>query len=259
RHHLRRDGDRREARVALAPAVGDRDLRASRPEPARRAGDDVPARGDDAAARGHGMRRSLHFVPGGNERMMQKALGTAADGLILDLEDAVTPERKPATRPVVRRWLETLPWGAKERWVRMNPIESEYGLADIEETIAGRPTGYVVPKPRRAEDVRRIVAAVERLEARHPLPCGSPPPLAPPPPPPGGVARARGARPARPALPGAPGGRRAPRAGEGPPAPPRRGGALPRLSPPRPRDVRGGRGGGRRRGHRHGVHRHRRP
>ena len=40
------------------------------------------------------MRRSLHFVPGGNERMIAKALSSPADGLILDLEDAVTPDKK---------------------------------------------------------------------------------------------------------------------------------------------------------------------
>ena len=119
------------------------------------------------------MRRSLHFVPGGNERMIGKALGLPADGLILDLEDAVTPDRKAATRPIVRRWLETLDFGDKERWVRMNPIFTEYAEADLEETIAGRPHGYIVPKPRRAEDVRRIVAIIERLEQRHGLPWGS--------------------------------------------------------------------------------------
>jgi citrate lyase subunit beta/citryl-CoA lyase len=119
------------------------------------------------------MRRSLHFVPGGNERMMQKALGLPADGLILDLEDAVTPEKKPSTRPIVRHWLETLDFGGKERWVRMNPIFSEYGEADLEETLPGRPTGYVVPKPRQADDIRRIVALLERLEERHGIPAGS--------------------------------------------------------------------------------------
>jgi citrate lyase subunit beta/citryl-CoA lyase len=119
------------------------------------------------------MRRSLHFVPGGNERMMQKALGLPADGLILDLEDAVTPDKKAATRPIVRHWLETLDFGAKERWVRMNPIFTEHAEADIEETIAGRPDGYIVPKPNRAEDIRKIVAIIERLEERHKLPWGS--------------------------------------------------------------------------------------
>jgi citrate lyase subunit beta/citryl-CoA lyase len=119
------------------------------------------------------MRRSLHFVPGGNERMLAKALTLPADGLILDLEDAVTPDQKAATRPIVRQWLETRDFGSRERWVRMNPIYSEYGESDLEETIAGRPHGYVVPKPRHAGDIRRIAAALERLEQRHRLPWGS--------------------------------------------------------------------------------------
>ncbi|HEV8440192.1 MAG TPA: CoA ester lyase [Methylomirabilota bacterium] len=119
------------------------------------------------------MRRSLHFVPGGNERMIQKALTLSADGLILDLEDAVTPDKKAATRPIVREWLETLDFGRRERWVRMNPIFGEHAVADLEETIPGRPHGYIVPKPRRAEDIRRVAAIVERLEQKHGLPFGS--------------------------------------------------------------------------------------
>src|SRR5262249_20488062 len=119
------------------------------------------------------MRRSLHFVPGGNEKMIQKALGLPADGLILDLEDAVTADRKAATRPIVRGWLETLDFGSRERWIRMNPIWSEWGAADLEETISGRPDGYIVPKPRRAEDIRQIVAILDRLESKHDLPFGS--------------------------------------------------------------------------------------
>jgi citrate lyase subunit beta/citryl-CoA lyase len=118
------------------------------------------------------MRRSLHFVPGGNERMVQKALTLPADGLILDLEDAVPPDRKVATRSIVRRWLESLDFGGRERWVRMNPIWGEHGEGDLEETIAGRPDGYVVPKPRRADDIRRIAAALDRLEHRHRIAVG---------------------------------------------------------------------------------------
>lgn len=119
------------------------------------------------------LRRSLHFVPGGNEKMIQKALSLPADGLILDLEDAVTPDKKVETRPIVRRWLETLDFGGREKWVRMNPIFSEWAEADLEETIAGRPDGYVVPKPRRASDIRRIAQILDRLEQRHGLEVGS--------------------------------------------------------------------------------------
>lgn len=112
-------------------------------------------------------RRSLHFVPGGNEKMIARALTLPADGLILDLEDAVAPDLKDATRPIVARWLTALDFGGRERWVRMNPIATGLGVADLEATIAGRPEGYVVPKPRHAGDIRAIVEVLDRLEHRH--------------------------------------------------------------------------------------------
>jgi len=126
-------------------------------------GRDAAARGTSAARR----RRSVHFVPGGNERMMARALTLPADGLILDLEDAVPPERKAATRPIVAGWLRELDFGGRERWVRMNPLATGLGQADLEETIAARPDGYVVPKPNRASDVRDIADLLDLLEQRH--------------------------------------------------------------------------------------------
>jgi citrate lyase subunit beta / citryl-CoA lyase len=118
-------------------------------------------------------RRSLHFVPGGQERMIAKALTLPADGLILDLEDAVAPDLKAQTRPIVRGWLTELDFGRRERWVRMNPIATGLGAKDLEETIAGRPEGYVVPKPRHAGDVREISQILDGLEHRHQIPHGS--------------------------------------------------------------------------------------
>src|SRR3989442_2866134 len=91
-------------------------------------------------------RRSLHFVPGGQARMLEKALTLPADGLILDLEDAVPPERKAGTRSIVREWLGR-DFGGPERWVRMNPIATGLGPDHLADTIAGRPTGSAVPKP----------------------------------------------------------------------------------------------------------------
>jgi len=118
-------------------------------------------------------RRSLHFVPGGNERMIAKALTLPADGLILDLEDAVPPDRKAATRPIVREWLEKLDFGGRERWVRMNPIFTELAAEDLEQTIAGRPDGYVVPKARRASDVHEVARHLDHLERAHGLASGT--------------------------------------------------------------------------------------
>jgi citrate lyase subunit beta / citryl-CoA lyase len=118
-------------------------------------------------------RRSVHFVPGGNEGMMARALTLPADGLILDLEDAVPPDRKVATRPVVARWLRDLDFGGRERWIRMNPLATGLGQGDLEETISSRPDGYVVPKPNRAADVRDIAHLLDRLEHRHGVANGS--------------------------------------------------------------------------------------
>lgn len=120
-----------------------------------------------------GLRRSFHFVPGGNEKMIAKALTLPADALILDLEDAVTVDRKTEARKVVLRWLQTLDFGPRERWVRMNPLATGFGEADLEGTIEGRPDGYVVPKPQNAGDVRAAAVILDRLEEKHGLPAGS--------------------------------------------------------------------------------------
>jgi len=105
--------------------------------------------------------------------MFTRAITLPADGLILDLEDAVAPDRKAATRGVVREWLAQKDFGGRERWVRMNPIATGLGEADLEETIAGRPDGYVVPKPGRAADIREVARILDRLEHQHGIPNGA--------------------------------------------------------------------------------------
>jgi len=105
--------------------------------------------------------------------MMAKALTLAADCLILDLEDAVTVDKKAEAREIVLRWLQTLDFGGKERWVRMNPLATGFGEADLEGTIEGRPDGYVVPKPRNAADIRAVAAILDRLEEKHGIQFGS--------------------------------------------------------------------------------------
>jgi len=92
------------------------------------------------------LRRSIHFVPGGNEKMLNKALGLAADSLILDLEDSVTPDRKGIARDAVCDWLVNADFKNQEKLVRINPMDSEWGREDLEAVLQHRPDGIVLPK-----------------------------------------------------------------------------------------------------------------
>lgn len=92
------------------------------------------------------LRRSIHFVPGGNDKMLNKALGLAADSLILDLEDSVTPQRKEAARSEVCDWLQDTNFGKQERLVRINPMDSAWGRDDLEAVLQQNPDGIVLPK-----------------------------------------------------------------------------------------------------------------
>lgn len=117
-------------------------------------------------------RRSLHFVPGANERLLQKSLESAADALVLDLEDALTPARKADGRETIARWLESVDFRGKERVVRMNPLDTPWGLEDLRATMTHPPDLYLVPKVSTLADLHRIDAEISRLEAEHGHPPG---------------------------------------------------------------------------------------
>ena len=118
------------------------------------------------------LRRAVHFVPGANEKMLAKSLELPADSLVLDLEDAVVPERKDAARDVVAGWLRDVDFGRQERVVRMNPLDSPWGERDLEVTMQARPDAYLVPKVRSRVDLEEIDRRLTELEARFGHPRG---------------------------------------------------------------------------------------
>lgn len=119
------------------------------------------------------LRRSIHFVPGDSDRMFEKALGLPADALILDLEDSVAPEAKSAARDAVRGWLRDADFGGRQKLVRVNPLASSWGEADIAVVVAGAPDGLVVPKVTRAGDIELVDGLVAAQERRAGLASGS--------------------------------------------------------------------------------------
>ncbi len=119
------------------------------------------------------IRRSTHFVPGANEKMLTKSLATEADSLILDLEDAVTPDNKDSARVTVAEWLADVDFGRQERVVRMNPLDSPWGRADLDGTMTNPPDAYLVPKVQGPQDVVEIDRIITELEAQHGHEAGS--------------------------------------------------------------------------------------
>jgi len=115
--------------------------------------------------------RSLLFVPGDDERKIAKALESAADALILDLEDAVAPQRKGAARELCASTLSSAKT-AKKLFVRINALDTADALSDIAAIIAGKPYGIVLPKCRGGDDVRVVGRHLAKLEAKEGVPQG---------------------------------------------------------------------------------------
>ncbi len=103
--------------------------------------------------------RSFIFVPTHSEKMMRKAQTFRADGVILDLEDAVAPEEKDASRERLERFLGELDFGYKSVFVRINAFETIWGRRDAEVVRSIKPDAVVVPKVKDLRDLE-VVAEI---------------------------------------------------------------------------------------------------
>lgn len=110
------------------------------------------------------MTRSLLFVPGDSGRKFDHAAASDADALILDLEDSVAPDQKPAARAQVRAMLERGAPG-KRLWVRINALDGGDALADLAAAIPAAPYGIVLPKCAGREDMRQLAHYLDAFEA----------------------------------------------------------------------------------------------
>ncbi|MEO6604616.1 MAG: aldolase/citrate lyase family protein, partial [Aeromicrobium sp.] len=105
-------------------------------------------------------RRSVLYMPGANERALEKAKGIDADALILDLEDAVSPDSKVEARDRVCAAVTSGEYGHRELAIRINGIGTEWHEADLVAAAAAGPDAVLVPKVNSAEEVRDHVASL---------------------------------------------------------------------------------------------------
>ena len=106
-------------------------------------------------------RRSVLYMPGSNARAIEKARELPADGIILDLEDAVAPEAKVMAREQIRKALEKGGFGDREVFVRINGLDTRWWVDDLHAVADVRPDAVLVPKisdPHQLQDLAaRIV------------------------------------------------------------------------------------------------------
>jgi citrate lyase subunit beta/citryl-CoA lyase len=106
-------------------------------------------------------RRSVLYMPGANERALEKAETIPADALILDLEDAVAPDAKAEARDRVCAAAASGRDGAKELAIRANGIGTAWHADDLAAIAKAGPAAVVVPKVNSAAEVHQIEAALE--------------------------------------------------------------------------------------------------
>lgn len=112
-------------------------------------------------------RRSLLFMPGSNARALEKAKTLPADGIILDLEDSVSPDAKATARDQVAAAVIGRGFGRREVIVRVNGRDTPWWLEDLGMAAKAKPDGVLVPKVQSTADLNAIADRFGDIGADH--------------------------------------------------------------------------------------------
>jgi len=121
------------------------------------------------------LRRSELSTPGSSEKMIAKAAGSDADFVFLDLEDAVAPTEKEASRAKIVDGLNNQDWGAKTRSVRVNGVHTPWCHGDVIDVVTGAGANLdviIIPKVKSPRDVWFVDDLLTQLETKLDLPVG---------------------------------------------------------------------------------------
>ena len=118
--------------------------------------------------------RSMLFVPADSGRKLAKGTASPADVLILDLEDSVAEARKDAARRMAAEFIAAQAARIAPRlFVRVNPLDTPFAMADLAAVVVPGLAGIVLPKSKSAADALRLSHGIDALEARAGLAAGS--------------------------------------------------------------------------------------
>ncbi|MCJ2008822.1 CoA ester lyase [Methylobacterium sp. E-041] len=111
------------------------------------------------------LRRSVLYMPGSNQRALDKAKTLPADCLILDLEDAVSMEEKDLARDQVCAAVKSRAYGDRELIIRVNAPQTPWGEKDLRAAIEARPDAILMPKVSSPAVLESIADHLEALDA----------------------------------------------------------------------------------------------
>jgi citrate lyase subunit beta/citryl-CoA lyase len=110
-------------------------------------------------------RRSVLYMPGSNQRALEKAKTLAVDGLILDLEDAVAPAQKLLARELVMSAINSGGYGQRELVIRINALTTEWGEEDLKAVAWSQAHAVCLPKIESATQILFVANALDSLRA----------------------------------------------------------------------------------------------
>ena len=117
--------------------------------------------------------RSQMYVPGDNWTMLEKVGKYGADVLLLDLEDAVALDKKDEARKLVAKALNEVDYKDSNKTVRINGMNTEYCIADLETIIPAKPEAIRIPKIETKDDVLKADKLISEIEKKNNLPEGA--------------------------------------------------------------------------------------
>ena len=110
------------------------------------------------------------YIPGNNPAMLLSGGVYGADSILLDLEDAVALTQKDSARILVRNMIRDIDYYDTEVCVRINHLDTPFGMTDLEEIVPLQPHAIRYPKTETIEELKRLISEIERIEDEHGLP-----------------------------------------------------------------------------------------
>ncbi|EIB98920.1 MULTISPECIES: citrate (pro-3S)-lyase subunit beta [Pantoea] len=119
------------------------------------------------------LRRSMLFLPGSSAAMLSTAFIYRPDSIMFDLEDAVSLKEKDSARLLVFHALQHPMYKEIETVVRINPLNTPFGLKDVEAAVRGGADVIRLPKTDTPDDIDQLESEIARIEAECGRPVGS--------------------------------------------------------------------------------------